>query len=162
MLKEEAQADGVFPLLCTDNDLTVKEVLKAYKYQPRLEKRFSQFKTIHNAAPLLFKKIERIEANMFGFFIALVIQALIEREVRNKMKERKIETIIVYPEQREAIHPTTSKILDRFDNICTYKVMENSQVVETFRDSLNEDQKLILSLLNIRENDFWKSASQSK
>lgn len=162
VLKEEAQADGVFPLLCTDNDLTVKEVLKAYKYQPRLEKRFSQFKTIHNAAPLLFKKIERIEANMFGFFIALVIQALIEREVRNKMKERKIETIIVYPEQREAIHPTTSKILDRFDNICTYKVMENSQVVETFRDSLNEDQKLILSLLNIRENDFWKSASQSK
>ena len=30
---------------------------------------------------------------MFGLFIALVIQALIEREVRNKMQERKIETI---------------------------------------------------------------------
>jgi len=160
-LKEEAQTDGVFPLLCTDNELTAKEVLKAYKYQPRLEKRFSQFKTIHNAAPLLFKKIERIEANMFGFFIALVVQALIEREVRNKMKEHKIETIRVYPEQREAIHPTTSKIMDRFDNICTYKVMENSQVVETFRDSLNEDQKLILSLLNIGEDEFWKSASPS-
>jgi len=161
-LKQEAKTDGVFPLLCTDNELTAKEVLKAYKYQPRLEKRFSQFKKIHNAAPLLFKKIERIEANMFGFFIALVVQALIEREVRNKMKERKIEKIRVYPEQREANHPTTSKILDRFDNICTYKVMENSQVVETFRDSLNEDQKLILSLLNIGEDEFWKSAPQSK
>jgi len=161
-LKQEAKTDGVFPLLCTDNELTAKEVLKAYKYQPRLEKRFSQFKKIHNAAPLLFKKIERIEANMFGFFIALVVQALIEREVRNKMKEHKIEKIRVYPEQREANHPTTSKILDRFDNICTYKVMENSQVVETFRDSLNEDQKLILSLLNIGEDEFWKSAPQSK
>ena len=154
-LKEEAQTDGVFPLLCTDKELTAKEVLKAYKYQPRLEKRFSQFKKIHNAAPLLFKKIERIEANMFGFFIALVVQALIEREVRNKMKEQKIEKIRVYPEQREASHPTTSKIIDRFDNICTYKVMENSQVVETFRDSLNEDQKLILSLLNIEEDKYW-------
>jgi len=161
-LKEEAQTDGVFPLLCTDNELTAKEVLKAYKYQPRLEKRFSQFKKIHHAAPLLFKKIERIEANMFGFFIALVVQALIEREVRNKMKERRIEAIRVYPEQREAIHPTTTKIMDRFDNICTYKVMENSQVVETFRDSLNQDQKLILSLLNIEENKYWKSAPQSK
>jgi transposase len=160
-LKEEAQTDGVFPLLCTDNELTAKEVLKAYKYQPRLEKRFAQFKSIHNAAPLLFKKIERIEANMFGFFIALVVQALIEREVRNKMKEQKIDKIRVYPEQREASHPTTSKILDRFDNICTYKIMENSQVVETFRDSLNEDQKLILSLLNIGEDKYWKSASQS-
>ena len=78
------------------------------------------------------------------------------------MKEHKIEKIRVYPEQREANHPTTSKILDRFDNICTYKVMENSQVVETFRDSLNEDHKLILSLLTIGEDEFWKSAPQSK
>jgi transposase len=162
MLKEEAQTDGVFPLLCTDNELTAKEVLKAYKYQPRLEKRFSQFKKLHHAAPLLFKNIERIEANMFGFFIALVVQALIEREVRNKMKEQKIEKIRVYPEQREASHPTTGKIIDRFDNICTYKIMENSKVVETFKDSLNEDQKLILSLLNVEENKYWKSASQSK
>ena len=161
-LKEEAQTDGVFPLLCTDNELTAKEALKAYKYQPRLEKRFSQFKKFHNAAPLLFKKIERIEANMLGFFIALVIQALIEREVRNKMKEQKIEQIRVYPEQREASHPTTAKILDRFENICTYKIKENSKVVETFKDSLNEDQKLILSLLNIGEDEFWKLASQSK
>jgi transposase len=161
-LKQEAQTDGVFPLLCTDNELTAKEVLKAYKYQPRLEKRFSQFKKFHNAAPLLFKKIERIEANMLGFFIALVIQALIEREVRNKMKEQKIEQIRVYPEQREASHPTTAKILDRFENICTYKIKENSKVVETFKDSLNEDQKLILSLLNIGEDEFWKLASQSK
>jgi transposase len=160
-LKQEAQTDGVFPLLCTDKKLTAKEVLKAYKYQPRLEKRFAQFKSIHNAAPLLFKKIERIEANMFGFFIALVVQALIEREVRNKMKEQKIEKIRVYPEQREASHPTTGKILDRFDNICTYKIMENSKVVETFKDSLNEDQKLILNLLNIGEDRYWKSASQS-
>jgi transposase len=158
-LKQEAQTDGVFPLLCTDKKLTAKEVLKAYKYQPRLEKRFNQFKVVHNAAPLLFKKIERIEANMFGFFIALVVQALIEREVRKKMKENKIETIIVYPEQREADCPTTNKIIDRFDSICTYKILENSKVVETFKDSLNEDQKLILNLLNIDEQQYWKSAS---
>ena len=158
-IKKEAQTDGVFPLLCTDNKLPAKEVLKAYKYQPRLEKRFAQFKSIHHAAPLLFKKIERIEANMFGFFIALAVQALIEREVRNKMKEQKIEKIRVYPEQREANHPTASKIIDRFENICTYKIMQNSKVVETFKDSLNDDQKLILSLLNIEENEYWKSPS---
>jgi transposase len=162
LLKEEAQTDGVFPLLCTDKELTAKEVLKAYKYQPRLEKRFSQFKKVHHAAPLLFKKIERIEANMFGFFIALVVQALIEREVRKKMKEQKIEKIRVYPEQREASHPTTSKIIDRFENICSYKIMENSKVVESYKDSLNEDQKLILSLLSIEEDEYWKSAPQSK
>lgn len=160
LLKQEARTDGVFPLLCTDKGLTTKEVLKAYKYQPRLEKRFSQFKSTHYAAPLLFKNIERIEANMFGFFIALVIQALIEREVRNKMKEQKIETVRVYPEKREATHPTTCKIMDRFDSICTYTITQDSKVVECFSDSLNEDQKLILSLLNIEETNYWRSASQ--
>jgi len=57
-----------FLALCTDENISCKEALKAYKYQPRLEKRFNQFKSIHNAAPLLFKKIERVEAIMFLFF----------------------------------------------------------------------------------------------
>jgi hypothetical protein len=99
---------------------------------------------------------------MFGFFIALVVQPLMEREVRNKMKEQKIDKIRVYHEQREATHPTTVKIIDRFQNICTYKIMENSKVVETFKDSLNEDQKLILTLLNIEKDEYWKSTPQSK
>ena len=77
-LRQEAQIDGLFPLLCTDHRLSTKAVLQAYKYQPRLEKRFNQLKQIHKGAPLLFKKLERIEATMFAFFIALMIQALIE------------------------------------------------------------------------------------
>lgn len=40
-LKAEARVDGVFPLLSTDPELSSKTVLQAYKYQPRLEKRFA-------------------------------------------------------------------------------------------------------------------------
>jgi transposase len=160
VLKEEANIDGVFPLICTDTSLSAKEVLKTYKYQPRLEKRFTQFKKVHSAAPLFFKKVERVEANMFGFFCALMIQALIEREVRNKMKEKKIEKIIVYPEERETSHPTTNKILSLFDNICTYQIIEDDRVVETFRDNLDDDQKLILSLLDIKEDQYWNGCSK--
>jgi transposase len=87
-LKKEKNVDGIFPLLTTDDSLSAKSVLRFYKYQPRLEKRFTQFKSVHEAAPLLFKKIERVEAIMFLFFLSLMIQAIIEREVRLKMKER--------------------------------------------------------------------------
>ncbi len=160
-LKEESNVDGIFPLLCTDTELSSKEVLKSYKYQPRLEKRFTQFKKIHKAAPLLFKKIERVEANMFGFFSALMIQALIEREVRKNMKDKNIDKITVYPEERETSHPTTNKILNLLENICTYQIIENGRVVETFRDNLNEDQKLILSLLNITEEQYWNGFSKN-
>ena len=135
-LKREARLDGVFPLLCTDVTLSAKDVLTAYKYQPRLEKRFSQFKSIHNAAPLLFKKVSRVEANLFVFFIALMIQALIEREVRTKMNDEGQSGLLIYPEDREAARPTTNKIIDAFDGVSTYSIIENGEVVDVSRTGL--------------------------
>ena len=156
-LKREAKTDGVFPLLCTDDRLTSKDVLQAYKYQPRLEKRFSQFKSIHNAAPLFFKKIERVEANMFAFFIALMIQALIERQTRIGMGENNISALTLYPEDREASHPTTDKIMNIFADISTYKLLEKNSVVEEHRDELNKTHLSILALFNVKEDQFWRA-----
>jgi transposase len=154
-LKEEAHLDGIFPLLCTDKRLSAKTVLQAYKYQPRLEKRFCQFKNIHKAAPLLFKKITRVDANMFAFFIALIIQALIEREVRLKMKQHKVRSLQVYPENRDALHPTTWKVLNIFEPVSTYKIRKGSTVVEEYRDDLNDTQKTILRFLDIPQSHYW-------
>ena len=154
-LRQEARTDGVFPLLCTDDELTSKEVLQAYKYQPRLEKRFQQFKHIHNGAPLLFKKLERIEATMFAFFIALMIQALIERQVRQKMADRKIPAIALYPEDREASHPTTAKIMGIFEEVSTYQLMLSPNKTREYRDELTPVQKIILDLLGLAEQTYW-------
>ena len=158
-LREEANTDGVFPLLCTDDELSAKEVLQAYKYQPRLEKRFTQFRNIHRATPLLFKKIERVEANMFAFFIALMIQALIEREVRNKMKIEKLPSLPVYPEERESSHPTTSKIMDAFSDVSTYRLTQTGKTQEEFKDDLTRTQEIILRFLCIEPDDFWRATN---
>ncbi|MCP4366251.1 MAG: IS1634 family transposase [Planctomycetes bacterium] len=158
-LKAESKLDGIFPLLSTDTKLTAKEVLQAYKYQPRLEKRFCQFKSIHNAAPLLFKKVTRVEANMFLFFIALTIQALIEREIRSKMTAEGRAALNVYPEERDAVHPTTNKIFDRVGNLSTYSIIENEYTVEEYKDELTETQGLILDYLDIPEKEYWCSIS---
>lgn len=154
-LRMEKNTDGIFPLLCTDSNISCKEAFNAYKYQPRLEKRFNQFKNIHNAAPLLFKNIERVEAMMFLFFIALIIQAIIEREVRRNMKENEIDKLPLYPEHRIAYHPTTAKIFDQFCDISTYLLKVNHKVVEEFKDSLNQIQLTILSLLQMSEDQYW-------
>jgi transposase len=154
-LRQEAHTDGVFPLLCTDRELSSKEVLHAYKYQPRLEKRFQQFKHIHHGAPLLFKKLERIEATMFVFFIALIIQALIERQVRNQMADRHIPAIALYPEDRDASHPTTAKIMGIFEDVSTYTLHSSSNEVTEYRDELSDVHKIILTLLGIKETVYW-------
>lgn len=154
-LKAEKRLDGVFPLLTTDKRLSAREVLLAYKYQPRLEKRFTQFKSVHEAAPLLFKKIERVEAIMFLFFLSLMIQAIIEREVRTKMLQRGIEALPIYPEFRDAAHPTTSKILYAFEGVSSYKVKLDEETVKEFRDSLTDTQREILNLLGVSPNYYW-------
>lgn len=155
MLKAERKIDGLFPLLSTDTKLSAKEVLEAYKYQPRLEKRFEQLKQVLLGAPLLFKKIERIEGMMLMFFLGLLVQALIEREVRKAMKQEEIEKIFIYPEERPAAAPTTSIILDRFENVSVYHLQENNIVLEKYKDELTMIQKEILRLLDIQPNGYW-------
>ena len=154
-LKSERKVDGIFPLLSTDTKIITKEALVAYKYQPRLEKRFEQLKDVLLGAPMLFKKIERVEGIMFMFFLGLVVQALIEREVRKSMKQEDIEKIFIYPEDRPAAAPTTSVILDRFESVSVYHLIKNEKIIEKFKDELTEIQKTILSLLNIQPEKYW-------
>ena len=154
-LRQEENVDGIFPLLTTDKSFGPKEVLSSYKYQPRLEKRFNQFKSVHEAAPLLFKKINRVEAIMFLFFMALIVQGIIERKVRLAMKEKNIKSLPIYPEYRKSFYPTTSKILYNFDGIFSYKILKDDKVVKEFKDKLSSAQKTILDLLDMDENDYW-------
>ena len=155
-LRKEKKIDGIFPLLTTDSTLTAKEVLKIYKYQPRLEKRFTQFKSVHEAAPLFFKRIDRIESIMFLFFVSLIIQALIERTVRGNMAKQNIKSIDVYPELRRSSYPTTSKILEKFDEISVYRLLENNKIIDYYRDDLDKTHKQIIQLMEIQEDEYWR------
>ncbi len=153
--------DGIFPILCTDEAISAKEALIAYKYQLRLEKRFTQLKSVHQAAPTLFKKVERVEAMMFLFFLALIIQAVIEREVRQRMSEKAIDAIPIYPEHRLAYHPTTAKIFERFQDTSLYQVIQGQAVVKEYRDALTPVQQSVLALLGMSEEDYWSRLTQS-
>lgn len=162
VLEQEKNVDGLFPILCTDDKMGAKEALVAYKFQPNLEKRFRQLKSIHKIAPTLCKKVERVEALMFLFFLALILQAVIEREVRQNMKEIGLEALAIYPEDRLSYHPTTAKIFDQFKDVSVSYVMVDGKVVKEYRDELTDLQVGILSLLNISEEDYWRSTEWTR
>lgn len=155
-LKKELHVDGIFPLLCTDTKLTAKQVLQAYKFQPRLEKRFYQYKSVLNAAPLLFKKIRRVEAITYLYFLALILQAVIERAVRAKMKEEKIKNLPIYPEERPAAHPTTAIIFSLFKDVSAYTVQQHGETDVSYRDTLKPLHRQVLSMLGMTEETYWK------
>jgi hypothetical protein len=67
--------------------------LEAHKRQPVIEKRFEQAKSVHEIAPVLLENEARVEALFFLYFIALLVQALIERELRLAMARNTIEEL---------------------------------------------------------------------
>ena len=89
------------PLVSNDRDPTDPELLAAYRYQPNLEQRHHQLKSVLGAAPIELKSPSRIEALACCEFIALLAQCLIERQLRAAMTQQAIPELPLYHEDRE-------------------------------------------------------------
>lgn len=145
----DQKSDGQYPLLTNDRSLTPAQVLTAHKAQPRIEKRFEQLKTVHEIAPVFLKNEARIEALFTVYFLALMVQALIEREVRQAMAAAHIEQLPIYPEQRACRRPTTEHILRLFSLAERITVSARGQTLRVFPPQLTELQSQVLILLGV-------------
>jgi transposase len=149
-IEYDAHSDGMFPLLTNDRTLTPAEVLDKYKYQPQLEKRHEQLKTELAVAPVLLKSVVRIEALLTIYFLALLIDALIERELRRAMKRTGLAALPLYPEQRLCRAPTTARVFDLLRELHRHEVIQDERVViYTFPSELTELHRQVLRLLGV-------------
>lgn len=144
----------MYPLLTNDPNLTPAQVLEAHKGQPTIEKRFEQLKTVHEIAPVFLKNPFRIEAFFTLYFLALLVQALIERELRLAMKREHIRELPIYPEQRLCKRPTTEQVLRLFSLAERHTLMRDGRVLKTFPAELTDLQTQILELLGVPPQAF--------
>jgi transposase len=147
-IAQSAAMDGIFPLTTNTKEKPV-DVFKIYKYQPRIEKRHALLKSTLDVAPIWLKKNTRIEALMFLEFIAQMIAALIERDLRQKMAEKKIELLCSLPEGRASKTPTIEQVLRLFENQNKHALYDGDRLIKQFADSLTPVQSQILQLLSI-------------
>ena len=145
----DQKSDGMYPLLTNDRSLSPAQVLQAHKGQPTIEKRFEQIKTVHQIAPVFLKNEGRIEALFTLYFLALLVQALIERELRLAMKREHIAELPIYPEQRLCKRPTTEQILRLFSLAERHMLVSNGRAVQVFNPQLTELQRQLLHLLGV-------------
>jgi len=144
----DRKSDGMYPLLTNDSDLPAAQVLEAHKGQPTIEKRFEQTKTVHEIAPVFLKNEGRIEALFTLYFLALLVQALIERE-----RER-IDELPLYPEERQSKRPTTEQVLRLFSLAERHSLLRSGKVVQVFHPELTDLQRQVLDLLGVPERAF--------
>jgi transposase len=148
-MSEAEREDGVFPLLTNDRKLNGTEVLQAYKRQPLLEKRFSQFKTDFAVAPVFLKNVSRIEGLLAAYFFALLIQTMLERELRQAMARAGEETLALYPEGRPCARPTTHRLIEVFSTIQRHEVRVSDGEVQVMVTKLTKTQDSIIRLLGL-------------
>src|SRR5450759_1280170 len=126
-IRSDAASDGCFPLISNDRLLSDAQVLAAYRYQPNLERRHHLLKSVQDAAPVLLHNPARIEALFCCQFLALLIAALIEREVRTGMQRADLAKIRLYPEFRNCTAPSTERILEIFSTATSFTTTASSR-----------------------------------
>ena len=159
-LEREALCDGVFPLLTNDRQMNAEAIVRAYKRQPLIEKRFSQFKTDFAVAPVYLKEVSRIQGLLGVYFLALLVQTLLERQLRQAMKDRQLEDLPLYAEDRPCRWPTARKVIDLFEPIQRHDLSMAQAASERLITELSPLQRKILSLLEIPAASYGQPLAQ--
>ena len=153
--------DGIFPLILNDKTMSMKEALLAYKYQPTVEKRHEQLKTVLQVRPVLLKSPARIEAFLFMIFLALLAQTLIERELRRQMKTEKIDSLPLYPESRSCKQPTADRVFQLLELIRRHRLVgADGSLKKSFYDPLSSTQRTVLRLLGLSPSAYFGDGDQ--
>jgi transposase len=165
-----AADDGVFPLLTNDRKLTPRQLLEAYKRQPKIEKRFSQLKSDFDLAPVLLKTPERVVGLFTIYFVALLVQALMERDLRRALAqsaaraqpaERRWEgSVEVYPEGRRTRRPTVRHALDLLEHVRRHEILQPGQTDDDepleLHDQLTPAQQRLLTLFGVDPKTYGR------
>jgi len=153
-IQYDARYDGIFPVITNRQD-PAAEILGYYKYQPHLEKRHEQLKSVYNVAPVFLKNPQRIEALLSLYFLGMLVTSLIERKARKEMKNRGVEAIPIYPEGRNCKAPTADKLLALFSDVRLQHIGKDGRVIQTVPDSLTKVQRTVLGLVGIRPEAYF-------
>jgi transposase len=148
-LDEEARCDGIFPLITNELALSERELLLAYKQQPAIEKRFAQLKTDFVVAPVYLKETSRIQALLCVYFLVLLVEALLERELRRAMERTGIESLPLYPEGRGCRRPTARRVIDMFEDVHCHTLKAGKEPPVIFTTELTRLQRKLLRLLKM-------------
>jgi transposase len=122
------------------------EVLRTYKEQSHVERRFHHLKGPLAVAPMFLKNPERIAGLLCILVWALMVLALMERQVRRGLKGRPLYGL--YPEGRPSPAPTGPALIQGLSGLCIVIVREGDAITRQLAEP-DPTQHRILQLLKI-------------
>ena len=83
------------------------------------------------------------------YFFALLVESLLERELRRAMERGGIENLPLYPEGRACRRPTARRVIDLFEDVQRHELATKDQTSVVFMTELSRLQRTILRLLGM-------------
>jgi transposase len=147
-LEEWKLLEGVYVLktnLSTRSHPLAKALAK-YKEQSQVERRIHHLKGPLAVAPMFLKNPERIAGLLCILVWALMVLALMERQVRRGLKGKALFGL--YPENRPSPAPTGPALLECFRTLCVVIVKHRGTTARRLAEP-TETQRTLLRLLGI-------------
>ena len=124
----------------------VAEVLRTYKGQSAVERRFHHLKGPLAVAPMFLKNPERIAGLLCVLVWALMVLALMERQVRRELKGQPLYGL--YPEGRPSPAPTGPALIEGLSGLCVVIVHQRGEAQRRMAQP-DEVQRRIIQLLGM-------------
>lgn len=139
---------AAFPFV-TNDTRTPAELLRSYKFQPSLERRHATFKGVIEAAPLTLESDARLDALAFCLYVALLVHALVERDLRRAMAAKGIASLPMYHEGRPCVAPTAARVIELLEPLSATGVLHANELLTMSPPEPDALQRQILSLLKV-------------
>jgi hypothetical protein len=125
---------------------SVAEVLRAYKGQSQVERRFHHLKGPLAVAPVFLKNPDRIAGLLCVLVWALMVLALMERQARRALGDEPLRGL--YPEGRPSPSPTGPSLVEALRGLCIVIAHKGDGVVRRLAQP-DPVQRRIIRLLGI-------------
>jgi transposase len=122
------------------------EVLRSYKSQSQVERRFHHLKGPLAVAPMFLKNPGRIAGLLCILVWALMVLALMERQVRRELKGEPLYGL--YPEGRPSPAPTGPSLIQGLSRLCIVIVRQGNTIARRLAQP-DPTQRRIIQLLGI-------------
>ena len=115
-----------------------------------MEKRHEQLKSVFGVAPVWLKSPRRVASLLWLYFVVELVQALVEREVRQQMGARQLRRLNLYPEERASEAPTAGLVFGALEGHRRHRLFDaQGQLLRTFHDELPQAAQQVLELLDV-------------
>ena len=161
-LRAAAQWDGVYSVLTNLPDKThpPSAVLEIYKDQHQVEGRFRDLNQLPvRVRPLWLKRPDRLETLVFLSMLAVLVFALIERQVRRAIARTGQKITGLMPEKRDTTTPKGG-LLKAFDGLSVVKI-EQGHHIRYLLSELSSVQRQIIQALGLTELSTYRTGLAS-